>query len=90
MDSNSGVSGTIQTNGLPRNLRLFHKLSCYIMQDDLLQPRITVLEAMTIAAELKLGAELSAKQKRIAVSRVYCSVGTEWQNQAHVLSENLR
>ena len=68
--SNSGVSGTVQTNGAPRNLRLFHKLSCYIMQDDLLQPRITVLEAMTIAAELKLGSELSARQKRLAVSGV--------------------
>lgn len=72
---NSGLSGTIQTNGQPRNLRLFHKLSCYIMQDDLLQPRITALEAMTIAAELKLGGEMSTRQKQLAVDEIMETLG---------------
>ncbi|XP_052132803.1 ATP-binding cassette subfamily G member 4 [Frankliniella occidentalis] len=72
---NSNVSGTIQTNGQPRNLRLFHKLSCYIMQDDLLQPRITVHEAMMVAAELKLGSEMSARQKALAVDEVLETLG---------------
>ncbi|XP_063361434.1 ATP-binding cassette sub-family G member 1-like [Cydia amplana] len=65
-----GASGQICTNGESRNLRQFRKLSRYIMQEDLLQPLITVQEAMAIAADLKLGSEVSRKKKRVIVEEI--------------------
>ncbi|XP_063376422.1 ATP-binding cassette sub-family G member 1-like [Cydia fagiglandana] len=65
-----GASGQICTNGEPRNLRQFRKLSRYIMQEDLLQPLITVQEAMAIAADLKLGSEVSRKKKGVIVEEI--------------------
>lgn len=65
----SGVTGVIKTNGYPRDVKQFNKLSTYIMQEDLLQPHLTVHEAMCIAANLKLGNDYSALEKLAAVSQ---------------------
>lgn len=67
-----GANGVITTNGEPRDLHQFRKLSRYIMQQDLLQPYITVLEAMTMAADLKLGSDLDKRQKATVVSNILC------------------
>ena len=57
----------IKTNGHPRQLKLFNKLSSYILQEDLIQPYLTVQEAMEFAARLKLGNELKKEEKLLAV-----------------------
>ncbi|XP_060877169.1 ATP-binding cassette sub-family G member 4-like [Metopolophium dirhodum] len=66
----SDIKGQILTNGHPRNMQLFKKLSSYIMQEDLLQPRLTVIESLSYAARLKIGRELSKEDKDKAVNEV--------------------
>lgn len=55
-------------NGRERVLKTFHRQAAYIMQDHNLQPFITVMEAMHFSANLKIGSEMSATQKKLRVS----------------------
>ncbi|KAH9644149.1 hypothetical protein HF086_010364 [Spodoptera exigua] len=49
----AGVTGELLVNGQPRDEQHFQRSSCYITQEDLLQPLLTVREAMDVAARLK-------------------------------------
>lgn len=62
------IGGLISVNGQPRDIQKFKKMSCYIMQNDLVQPKLTVFEAMLFAADLKLGRTKSRSEKLVAVS----------------------
>jgi len=55
-------------NGTERCLDSFRRLSCYIQQDDRLQPLLTVNENMHIAANLKLSMDKTNKYKDDVVS----------------------
>lgn len=63
----SGVTGSISINGRKRDPRTFHKISCYIQQEELVQPHLTVDEAMSVAACLKLGPGVSNEKISHAV-----------------------
>ncbi|XP_072385495.1 ATP-binding cassette sub-family G member 1-like [Diabrotica undecimpunctata] len=65
-----GATGQILINGTTRNLKQFRKMSRYIMQEDLIQPMLTVEEAMMIAANLKLGDTLSPSDKSSAIDEI--------------------
>ncbi|XP_063618823.1 ATP-binding cassette subfamily G member 4-like [Cydia splendana] len=73
--ASNNVSGRVTVNGHARDMHVFKKLCCYIMQDDMLQPRLTVIEAMRIAANLKLGKELGRAEKHLIVTEILQTLG---------------
>lgn len=73
----SGVTGMISVNGKPRDLKRFHKMCAYIMQEDLLPQLITVDELMMVAAKLKLGDNVSAEHQRTTVNEILKMLGLE-------------
>ncbi|CAH1396827.1 unnamed protein product [Nezara viridula] len=71
----SGVTGSVLINGKERNARRFRKMSCYIMQDDRLLPHLTVWEAMTVSANLKLGKHMTKKEKKVVIEEILETLG---------------
>ncbi|KAM8718183.1 hypothetical protein ACLKA7_004831 [Drosophila subpalustris] len=71
----SQLSGSVMINSKERNLRRFRKLSCYIMQDDVLIANLTVKEAMMVAANLKLGKHMINYAKCVVVEEILETIG---------------
>lgn len=68
--------GSIMVNSRPRDIKTFRKMSRYIMQEDLLQPSLTVMESMEIAADLKLGHTISREEKldSVIIKQIYKTI----------------
>lgn len=64
------ASGEILINGKQRNIKRFRELSRYIMQEDQMQPMLTVNEAMMVAANLKLGLTITRAEKQQAILEI--------------------
>ncbi|XP_017879123.1 ATP-binding cassette sub-family G member 4 isoform X2 [Ceratina calcarata] len=71
----SHLNGSVLINGKDRNLRRFRKMSCYIMQDDRVLPHLTVYEAMTVSANLKLGKDISVAEKKVVIEEIIETLG---------------
>lgn len=73
------MQGCIYRNGISYTEKAgnFKSDSCYIMQDDFLNPLITVSEYMQLAADLKLGNCHSEKAKKILVRIKFINEGQE-------------
>lgn len=66
-----GTTGEILVNGKKRvpHSERWRRTSCYIQQDSLQRTRLTVGEAMTLAAHLKLGYTISSAYKHTQVCK---------------------
>ncbi|KAF5292527.1 hypothetical protein FQR65_LT01673 [Abscondita terminalis] len=71
------VQGELLINNEVRNEELFKKQMCYIMQDDYLQPLLTVNESMMIAAELKLETKIDIKEKKEKIGEILDAIGLQ-------------
>ncbi|GJQ84326.1 hypothetical protein Trydic_g5264 [Trypoxylus dichotomus] len=86
-DAQGTVSGRIYINGEPRVMSDFRKTTCYLRQEDLIQPFLTVLESVTIATHLKLGKRFSDEEKHSVVRGILSTIGLDTSRDTEV--ENL-
>lgn len=73
--SKRNVNGTITVNGQLRDIHRFRKQSVYIMQDNDLQPHLTVMEAMHFAACLKLGPQVTVVERKTRIRQILDAIG---------------
>ncbi|CAH0770960.1 unnamed protein product [Bemisia tabaci] len=71
----SGLKGRVIVNSRERDLDEFRRISCYIQQDDRLQPLLTVRENMDIAADFKLGNRLDRSKKDALIRDILSTLG---------------
>lgn len=69
------ISGKVLVNGNERNMRRFRKISCYIMQDDILMPNLTVFESMMVSANLHLKSVLTIDEKHRVIEDILSCLG---------------
>lgn len=69
-----GLEGTILLNENERDHNQFRKLSAYIMQDNQLHSNLTVDEAMSVAAKLKIGHK-SPKEREEIIDDILDTLG---------------
>lgn len=71
----TGVEGTVFANGRARNLDVFRRSSAYITQDDRLQPLLTVIENLRIAADLKVSTDTPIYEKEAVIEEILTKLG---------------
>ncbi|XP_070491982.1 ATP-binding cassette sub-family G member 1-like [Chironomus tepperi] len=86
-NNNNKISGRIKVNESIRDPKQFRHISSYIMQDNFLQPLLTVQEAMSFCINLKIGKELSDEQKEDKIEEILLNLGLH--DKTNVMTEKL-
>lgn len=71
----TGVSGNVYVNGRLRQINSFRKCSAYITQDDRLEPLLTTIENMRVAADLKLPTSIPRYEKETIIEEILVTLG---------------
>ncbi|KAK4008494.1 hypothetical protein OUZ56_013633 [Daphnia magna] len=71
----SGIEGRVNVNGAERKFKTFRKQSAYITQQDHLLSNLSVEEYMMSAAHLKLGNDVSEKEKKLTIELIMNTLG---------------
>ncbi|XP_076622317.1 ATP-binding cassette sub-family G member 4 isoform X1 [Colletes latitarsis] len=71
----TGVNGNVYINGRVRQMNSFRKCSAYITQDDRLEPLLTVIESMRVAADLKLPTKIPQHEKETIIVEILTTLG---------------
>ncbi|XP_053970290.1 ATP-binding cassette sub-family G member 4 [Hylaeus volcanicus] len=71
----TGVNGNVYINGRLRQMNSFRKCSAYITQDDRLEPLLTVIESMRVAADLKLPTKIPQYEKETIIEEILTTLG---------------
>ncbi|KAI9021804.1 P-loop containing nucleoside triphosphate hydrolase protein [Hyaloraphidium curvatum] len=58
------VRGEVEVNGAPASARALRGMSAFVFQDDVIMPTMTVREALTMAATLRLPAHTNPEERR--------------------------
>lgn len=64
------VGGSIQVNNKPLRVSKFRRVSCYVLQRDVLLASSTVRESLMISAQLKLPRSMSSREKMSRVENI--------------------
>lgn len=75
LDVNTAVTGQLRLNGRPYKSTELKKMSGYVMQDDLLNPNLTVRETLHYTAALRLPATFNSDQRDVRVNEVIREMG---------------
>ncbi|XP_029032171.1 ATP-binding cassette sub-family G member 4 [Osmia bicornis bicornis] len=71
----TGVTGNVHINGRVRQMNSFRKCSAYITQDDRLEPLLTTVENMRVAADLKLPTSIPRYEKETIIEEILVTLG---------------
>lgn len=71
----TGMEGNVYVNGRARHMNSFLKCSTYITQDDRLEPLLTVIENMRVAADLKLPTKIPRYEKETIIEEILTTLG---------------
>ena len=75
LDVNTTVSGEMRLNGRPYAATELKKMSGYVMQDDLLNPNLTVRETLYYTAALRLPASSNESDRALRINEVIQEMG---------------
>ncbi|KZS01911.1 ABC protein, subfamily ABCG, partial [Daphnia magna] len=80
----SGMTGQVDVNGAKRKFKQFRKQSAYVTQHDHLLLNLTIDEYMTAAAHLKLGNNVTDKEKHSTIESIQKTLGLSNSKQTKV------
>uniref|UniRef100_A0A0E0LI28 ABC transporter G family member STR2 n=1 Tax=Oryza punctata TaxID=4537 RepID=A0A0E0LI28_ORYPU len=86
----AALDGRVALDGVEMSPSLVKRSSAYVMQDDRLFPMLTVRETLMFAADLRLGASVSAADKRRRVDGLIDQLGLAASGNTYIGDEGTR